>query len=105
MELMTKTQQKLARQATVFLNCGGRVVTAVIRMLLLSVAVVFESVSRVCLFLDTAIENDARETERAQKRNVAGMTLTAVPSGERISLEGAYTQHAQVLPRAVGGRQ
>ena len=55
MEHMTKTQQKLARQATIFLNCGGKALTALLRMLLLSFAVVFEGVSKAFLLLDNSI--------------------------------------------------
>jgi hypothetical protein len=92
MEHMPKTtQQKLARQATTFLNCGGKAVVALIRMLLLSVAVVFEGIGKTFAALEGLIKEDAFEAERAQKSSpVRAITFKALPKGERGGLEGAY---------------
>jgi hypothetical protein len=88
---MTKTQQKLAREAATFLNCGGKALTALLRMLLLSVAVVFEGIGKIFSVLESSIEHDAREAELARKsRPVRAITFKAMPNGERSGLEAAY---------------
>lgn len=103
---MTKTQQKLERQLTVVLNCGGKALTALLRILLLFVAVVFEGVSRAFLFLDNIIADDIRETERASRQAPDGrsIALTAVPNkSERISPEPAYARVATAILTRVTG--
>jgi hypothetical protein len=100
MEHMTKTQQKLARQATVFLNCGGKALTALLRMLLLTLAAVFEGVSKVFLFMDNSIEQDARDAERAQQQSsqVCAISFSALPGGKRSPLDEAFAHgSAQAL--------
>jgi hypothetical protein len=97
MEHMTKTQQKLARQATIFLNCGGKALTALLRMLLLSVATVFEGVSKAFLFMDNSIEQDARDAERAQEEKssqVCAITFSALSGGKRSPLDEAFAHNS-----------
>lgn len=101
---MTKTQQKLARQGTIVLNFGGKALTALLRILLLSVAVVFEGVSRVFLFLDDIIADDIRETERAAKQEPNSRSITAMPNkSDRISPEPAYVRAASAALARVTG--
>jgi hypothetical protein len=65
---MTKTtQQKLARQAVTFLDYGGKAMTALVRTLLLSLAVVFEGIGIVLLVLESSMDRDAGKAERVQK--------------------------------------
>ena len=107
MEHMTKTQQKLARQATIFLNCGGKALTALLRMLLLSVATVFEGVSKSFLLMDDSIEQDAREAERAQQKSsqVCAITFSALPGGKRSPLDEAFANSsAPALTATAAGR-
>jgi hypothetical protein len=103
---MTKTQQKLARQAITFLNCGGKALNALLRMLLLAVAVVFEGISRIFLILETSIEQDAREVERARKSSqVRAITFTTLPIGHRGPLDGAFAHKpAPALTATAVGR-
>jgi hypothetical protein len=105
MEHMTKTQQKLARHATTFLNCGGKALTALLRMLLLSFAVVFEGISRIFVVLDTSID-DARDVERARKSSeVRAIAFTALPNGERGPLDRAFAHNSvRALAATVLGR-
>ena len=107
MEHMTKTQQKLARQATLFLNCGGKALTALLRMLLLSVAAVFEGVSKGFLYMDNSIEQDARDAERAQQKSsqVCAITFSALPGGKRSPLDEAFAHSsAPALTATAAGR-
>ena len=84
-----RSEQKLARQAKIFLNCGGQAMTALLRMLLLSVAIVFERIGGVCLVLETLIGNDAREAERARKSSpVRAITFTAMPKRKAKPIAG-----------------
>jgi hypothetical protein len=104
MKHMTKTQQKLEHQAIAFLNCGGKALTALLSMLLLSLAVFFECIGKFFVVLETQIENDARETERAQKSSqVRAITFTA--NEDRGSLDGAFAHSsAPALTAAAAGR-
>ncbi len=104
MEHMTKTQQKLARQATVFLNCGGKALTALLRMLLLTLATVFEGVSKVFLFMDNSIEQDARDAERARQQSsqVCAITFSALPGGKRSQLDEAFAHSSAPALTATG---
>ena len=102
---MTKTQQKFARQATTFLNCGGKALTALLRMLLLLFAVVFEGISKIFIILETSIE-DTREAEGAGKGSeVRAIEFTALPDGERVSLDRAFARDsARTLAATAMGR-
>jgi hypothetical protein len=78
---MTKTQQGLARQATIFINCGGKALTALLRMLLLSVAVFFEAVGRVFASVEKVVGSELTQMERGRKRaQVLDVTYKAVAS-------------------------
>ena len=100
---MTKTQQKLARQATIFVNFGGRALTALLRIVLLSIAAVFEAVSRVFLFLEVALERDAVEMDRARKRTgVRSFTLAIPPDGEGRRLGDYARESAPALTGTAG---
>ncbi len=102
---MTKTQQKFARQATTFLNCGGKALTALLHMLLLLFAVVFEGISKIFVTLETSIE-DTREIERAGKGSeVRAINLTALPDEERGPLDRAFARvSARTLAATAVGR-
>jgi hypothetical protein len=65
---MTKTQQKLAEQTTIFLNSGGRAITAVFRILLLTVAVLFEAIGLLLSGVEDLMPNTGSEAERDEKR-------------------------------------
>lgn len=107
MEHMTKTQQKLARQAMTLLDHGGKALTALIGMLLLAVAVVFEGIGGVALVLATLIERDVCGAECRQKSSrVRAIRLTAMPSEKRNQLQGAYSRNpASALTAAAGGKR
>jgi hypothetical protein len=100
---MTKTQQKFARQATTFLNCGGKALTALLRMLLLLVAVVFEGISKIFLILETSTE-DTQENERARRGSeVHAIEFTPLPDGQR--LDRAFARDSsRTLAATAGGR-
>lgn len=84
------SEQKLARQAMMFLDYGGKTLTTLLRMLLLAVVVVFEGIGRVFLALETLVENDAREVERAQKGiQVGAIAFAAMPKRRTKSVAGS----------------
>lgn len=104
---MTKTtQQKLARQAVTFLDYGGKAMTALVRMLLLSLAVVFEGIGIVLLVLESSMDRDAGKAERVQKSGpVRAIKFKALPNGERGGLEAAYAyKPAPALAATTAGR-
>ena len=75
-------------------------------MLLLSMAVVFEGIGKFFLVLETSIERDAGDTERAQKLSqVHAITFTALPNGERSPLDAPFAHNsAPALTAAAAGR-
>lgn len=101
---MTKTQQKLAEQATVFVNSGGKALTAIVQMLLLSLAVLFEAVSLLFSHLDEVIASDFGVAERPKERSE---TLTLAPLSEQRDIAprqgGFATEPATLLTGTTGG--
>jgi hypothetical protein len=104
---MTKTtQQKLARQAITFLDYGGKAMTALVRMLLLSLAVVFEGIGIVLLVLESSMDHEAGKAERVRKGSpVRAIKFKTLPHGERSGLEAAYAyKSAPALAATASGR-
>jgi len=101
---MTKTQQKLAEQAAVFVNSGGKALTAIVQILLLSVAVLFEAVSLLFSHLDDVIATDLKETQSANERSE---TLTLAPLSDGRDLaprQGSFaTEPATLMTGTTGG--
>jgi hypothetical protein len=104
---MTKTQQKLARQAMTFLDYGGKALNALLSMLLLAAAVVFEGIGGAALVLATLIEHDVCGAEFGQKSSRArAIRLTAMPSEKRNRLQGTYSRNpASALTATAGGKR
>jgi len=77
---MTKAQQGLARQATIFITCGGKALTALVRMLLLSLAVLFEAFGRALISLEKLVGVEVAQMDRTRKRaRVVELTYKALP--------------------------
>jgi len=102
---MTKTQQKLAEQATVFVNSGGKALTAIVQILLLSLAVLFEAVSLLFSHLDEVITTtELGVAERPKERSE---TLTLAPLSEQRDIAprqgGFATEPATLMTGTTGG--
>jgi len=100
---MTKTQQKLVRQGTVFVNSGGKAISAVLRIVLLLMAVLFEGISILFSRMEDAIASDLSETERANKRN-EGLTLSTLSDERDMShRQGGFATEPALLTGTSGG--
>jgi hypothetical protein len=80
---MTKTQQRLARQATTFVNSGGKAISAILRVLLLAVAAALELMSLAFSRIEESLADN--ETEHASKRN-EGRTFVLGPDADERSV-------------------
>jgi hypothetical protein len=104
---MTRTQQKLAKQATLFVNCGGKAVTALLRVVLLVVAVLFEAIGILFSQIEEAIAASIKDTEAAPKGQKVSAVAFPLASTEdpmgRLSANLA-PEHAGMLTGTVGGR-
>jgi hypothetical protein len=100
------TQQKLARQAVTFLDYGGKAMTALARMVLLSLAVVFEGIGIVLLVLESSMDHESGKAERGQRGSrVRAIKFKSLPRGERGGLESAYAyKPASALASTSSGR-
>jgi hypothetical protein len=107
-ETMTKIQQKLARQMTLVVNCGGKAITALLRMLLLVVAALFEGVSLFFSRLEEVVAVESNETEAARKNaEVRAVSFPAVPAEDSMGRlpSGLVHEPAAILTGTAGGRQ
>jgi hypothetical protein len=102
---MTKTQQKLTRQVTIFLNSGGKAVTAVLRLLLLAVAVLFEAVSIFFSRIEEVLASNLSETEAANKHHEAHAFTLAAEADERkvVSRPNNFNPEPALLTGTTGG--
>ncbi len=99
---MTKTQQKLARQAAIFLNCGGKAMTAIMRLMFLAVAVLFEAIGLLFSRIDEVMADTLSEAE--SKRNEAH-TFTLEKDKEEIAIvprHGSFASEPAILNGTVG---
>jgi len=67
---MTRTQVHFSSEATAFINHGGRALTALAHLLLLSWAVVFEKLSRALVNFDRWITRQGKRDETRDRRPV-----------------------------------
>jgi hypothetical protein len=99
---MTKTQQRLERQATTFVNSGGKALSAILRLLLLGIAVLFEFMILVFSRIEESLADNPNETEHASKRNEGHTFIMGPDSDERtvsvVPRSGAFAhEHATVF--------
>jgi len=101
---MTKTQQKLAEQATVFVNSGGKALTAIVQMLLLSLAVLFEAVSLLFSHLNETITTTELGVAGPSKQRSETLTLASSEQRDIAPRQGGFaTEPATLMTGTTGG--
>lgn len=104
---MTRIQQKLVRQATLFVNHGGKAVTALLRTVLLALAALFELVGLLFGRLEEAVAVNIKDTEPMKSDKVATVTFPMQQPEEpmgRLAAANLVHESPSILTGTVGGR-